>query len=355
MIRAHVGTPGGGKTYETVKVIIENLKRGRKVYTNVEGMDDPKKREMIKHLVGLGEGEIDDLLIFMANPWDKIRTDYPQVKVFWEFVEPGSMIVIDEVHKIWSSRTYASESNKAFADWCSTHRHYGHDMILITQSLEKLDGHVRSLVEWTYRYKKIGFMGSLVRNSYMEYAYSEDNERNYLSRKTKGYKKTIFHCYKSFAGKEIKEQKLAKTANIFRHPVFFALPLVLGIAVYMLFFKSSIAQGDLFGSKKVMELATQKRAEQSKAVSLDKEEGKGYWQNGKWVQMKTDDKKPVSSAAVADAEQQEQRPARIGANSGHVRATGVNVEKKHDAEKVLIAIVDGKRCYDVGGKLQCED
>lgn len=32
------GNSGSGKTYEAVKKIIDNLRRGRKVYTNIDGL-----------------------------------------------------------------------------------------------------------------------------------------------------------------------------------------------------------------------------------------------------------------------------------------------------------------------------
>jgi hypothetical protein len=37
------------------------------------------------------------------------------------------------------------------------------------------------------------------------------------------------------------------------HPVFFIIPIILGVTIYMVFFKSSLATGDLFGSKKVQQ------------------------------------------------------------------------------------------------------
>ena len=38
MIVGFVGTPGSGKSYDAVKKILFNLKKGRHVYTNI---DDP--------------------------------------------------------------------------------------------------------------------------------------------------------------------------------------------------------------------------------------------------------------------------------------------------------------------------
>ena len=273
MITCFTGTPGGGKTYAAVLLMIDLLKKGRMVYTNIDGLETEGCRIALGLVCGLDRGVLEDRLVWMNKE---------QTRTFWDIVPAGSVVVIDEVHKIWSSRTYASESNKAFADWCSTHRHNGHDVILITQALDKLDGHVRSLIEWTHRCRKVNFVGSLVKRSYLEYVYSEDDERNCLSRKRKSYDPVVFRCYKSYAAKDIKEKGIGKSTNIFRHPVFYAMPVVFGLMIYMLFFKSSIARGDLFGSKghqKGREAAFHKADE--KAVDLNK--GDGYYKDGKWV------------------------------------------------------------------------
>ncbi|MGD0489544.1 MAG: hypothetical protein ABSB94_20440 [Syntrophorhabdales bacterium] len=86
----------------------------------------------------------------------------------------------------------------------------------------------------------------MVKRSYLEYVYFQDDERNCLSRKRKSY-----------------------------NPVIFALMM------YLLFFKSSIARGDLFGSKahqKGREAAFHKADD--KPVYLSKDEG--YYKDGKW-------------------------------------------------------------------------
>ncbi len=43
-----------------------------------------------------------------------------------------------------------------------------------------------------------------------------------------------------------------KSTNILKHPVFLLLPVVLVIALYLLFGRSSMAKGDWFGAKSAM-------------------------------------------------------------------------------------------------------
>lgn len=132
------GVPGSGKTYDAVAKILDNLKMGRRVYTNIEGMDDPVCQETIKASLDLSDSEFKERFVWLPEE---------KMKVFWEIVEHGSLIVVDEVHLLWDNRSWSTESNRQFTRWCSTHRHYGFDLVLLTQSLEKLDSHVRSSLQ----------------------------------------------------------------------------------------------------------------------------------------------------------------------------------------------------------------
>ena len=163
------------------------------------------------------------------------------------------MIVIDEIHKRFNSRDWQSKKNNDFANWCSTHRHHGFDVLFITQDMDKVEKQVRSLVEWSYVYKKANMFGSLVRNSYFRYAYSGDSvSGKELQRETRRYDKRVFNCYKSYVASDIQELDFQQHANILKHPVFYSIPVMLLIFLYMFFTKSSFATGDIFGTKKTL-------------------------------------------------------------------------------------------------------
>lgn len=237
MILCYEGTPGSGKTYDAVNKVIQNLRLGRVVYSNIEGFDLPECREHIKLKTGLDDYELSKSLIYLRNN---------EMLKAHETAKNGSLLVYDEVHKLFSNREWQTGTNKAFAEWASTHRHGGYDVVLITQNLEKVDSHVRGLVEFTYRYKKNNYFGKLFENRYFCYAYSEDSTK-VIGRRQGKYLPSIFPCYNSYSGKDIKELGVQSNVNILKHPVFYAIPVLLLIFVYM-FTKSSFASGDLFGT-----------------------------------------------------------------------------------------------------------
>jgi zona occludens toxin (predicted ATPase) len=244
MIVAFEGTPGSGKTYDAVREIINNLRTGRVVYTNVEGMDSPECQRFLQDHLGLDDYEFKKQFHYLP--------DTEMIHFFNLKLRDGALIVIDEIHKLFSSRNWRTENNQQFANWCSTHRHYGFDVYFVTQSLTKVESHVRSLVEWTYVYRKLNFLGGFSRNRYIKYAYSgDDTTGKPLNTISRLYEEKVFKCYKSFTNDTGAKLNLMPQVNVLKHPVFFIIPLVLAGFLYLLFTKSSFATGDIFGNSKV--------------------------------------------------------------------------------------------------------
>lgn len=237
MIIFYEGVPGSGKSYDAIVKIVANLKKKRKVYTNIDGLDDCKCIEMIKSLTGLDDYDIELYLHVLSRE---------QVFHFWDFIEPGSFVVIDEMQKFFNARDWQKEENRKCADWCSTHRHEGFDALFLTQRIEKVDTQVRTLTEWTYRYKKINFLGKLVNRSYVCFAYSGDDTHQPLTKIVRQYEPKYFYCYKSYITKDVKEQNIQTHANILKHPVFILIPIVLCLTVFF-FIRSGINHGKIAG------------------------------------------------------------------------------------------------------------
>lgn len=268
MITAFTGTPGSGKTYDAVAKIVDNLRIGRVVWTNIRGMNEPKCLEMIKLLTGLSDRGIACLLNFFEPG---------QEREFWQHVPPRCLIVLDEVQNIFNSRDWQDKSNKTFNSWASTHRHHGFEVVLITQSIQRLDTAVRSLVEWTYVYRKVNFFGSLVKRRYIAYAYGgEDVVGSPLGKKIHTYNPQIFLCYKSYVSEDIKEMDVMKHVNVLNHPVFYAIPIVFGLFVYMLF-HSGMIRGDLFGTNKQFEKFEKKTAQKAASAPTSAALSRDAW------------------------------------------------------------------------------
>ena len=102
-------------------------------------------------------------------------------------------------------------------------------------------------------FRKVNFFGGAVQKKYICYSYAGDETRTApLSKNIRTYDQGVFLCYKSYTGKDVKELGIMKHVNVLKHPVFFAIPLVFAFTIYMVFFKSSLGTGDLFGSGKAL-------------------------------------------------------------------------------------------------------
>ncbi len=245
MILFFTGTPGSGKTYEAVQKILNNLVAGRIVYTNIEGMEDPLCHEAIKSFCNLTDEQF-------AKQFHHLGFNKEVIENFWNHCVEGSFIVIDEVQKYFSNRDWQSQKNRDFGDWSSTHRHQGYDLILISQNAERVDSAVRALAEWNYVYRKVNFFGGAVQKKYIVYSYAgEETSGQPLAKNVRTYNSKIFLCYKSYVSSDIKEQSFMPHVNVLKHPIFYAIPVILGICIYMVFFKSSIGTGDIFGTASV--------------------------------------------------------------------------------------------------------
>jgi len=276
MIVFFVGTPGSGKTYEAVKKIIDNLRLGRTVCTNIDGMDQPKQQEYIKALLDMDDYTFSQRFRFLTPVevvtfWKTkqvtkkryLPNDETEDVITSELICPkGSLIVLDECHKFFNCRSWndkeKSQTNLQMADWASTHRHEGYDLVMITQDIEKVEKQVRSLTEWCYFFRKVNFLGGAVQKKYLCYAYSGDDHRGKpLSKSARTYQQKYFPCYQSYSSADAKEVGFMTHVNVLKHPVFFAIPLVLAFCIWMAS-KSSLASGDLFGTDKRMKASAAK-------------------------------------------------------------------------------------------------
>ena len=259
MIIGFAGTPGSGKSYESVKKILDNLRMGRVVFTNIDGMFSPECQEAIKSVCDLSD-------LALVKQFHKL--EHYQLEDFWNHVIPGSLIVLDEVQKVFSSRDWQSQKNKEFANWASTHRHQGFDVVLISQQMERIDAAVRGLLEWTYVFRKVNFFGGAIQKKYICYSYAGDDDSGPpLSKSVRTYNPLIFACYQSYTGKDVKELGIMKHVNVLKHPIFFAIPLLFLWVVWS-FMHSSLATGDLFGVKR----ARQQADEQAAVVQVEQQE-----------------------------------------------------------------------------------
>ena len=93
--------------------------------------------------------------------------------------------------------------------------------------------------------------GDLIKKKYVRFCYYGPT-LDQIGQKTCSYDPKIFKCYKSYFKEGTKEIGIEKPANILKHPIFYAIPLVLCLFIYFLS-QSSLLSGDLFGTQAIAE------------------------------------------------------------------------------------------------------
>ncbi len=192
MITLLSGRPGAGKSYEAVKFhILPSLAEGRKVVTNI-----PINHQHVFEVYGK---EACDSLIHVKTEFGAYGTKRP-------FSEPddfkkhdykslegvGTLFVIDEAHLSMGVRADA-----ALLEYLSMHRHYGHDIILVTQSHRKLHRDVRDMIEVTWSCVKKTIFGD--DDGYIKKTFHgvPANRADAVKIEERVYESPIFKFYKS--------------------------------------------------------------------------------------------------------------------------------------------------------------
>lgn len=250
MIVLYAGTPGSGKTYDAVQKLLEQFSLRdemglprRHVYSNIDGHGDSAIRANIAKKC-LYDISVLDKYFHYLSPSVLIHDDW------FLSIEEGSIVAIDETQKQYNYRDKSTERNRRFCLWCDEHRHQGIDIIFMTHDVSKIDPQLKSLLEWTYFYRKMDFFGNLLSiffgKRYLRFVFNGDETKGEPFNKfVLKYEKSVFLCYRSYVAEGIKELGIEKRVNILNRPVFYLIPIVLLLLVYYAS-KSSLFGGGVF-------------------------------------------------------------------------------------------------------------
>lgn len=237
-IYAYTGLPGSGKSYSVVEhQILPALKAGRRLVTNV------------------------------SLKLDKLREDFPNAELvelptqrvqaepacIYEYVTPGSVLVLDEVWRLFPAGLKANHVPEAFRKLLAEHRHMVDDkgdscqIILVTQDLAQISAFARQLVETTFRTVKltnVGLSGQFRVDVHNGPAVGPNPPEHGKIRQIFGrYESKVYQYYESHTlrgegqavASKVNEKSLDKRANILRRPIFLvgaiAVPLLIGWGV----------------------------------------------------------------------------------------------------------------------------
>lgn len=184
------GKPGAGKSYEaTAYYVLPALQKGRHVVTNL-----PLNIEAFKalnpaygELIHLEHKRPENL-----RPFAEVG-DYVKYETLKSDDGVGPLYIIDESQEVVPAGN--KNTPREIREWYALHRHAAADVILMTQSVRKLNREVTDMVRYHIQLKKNDAFGSV--KSYARYTRDGMNGEALGTVEVRKYKKQYFQLYQT--------------------------------------------------------------------------------------------------------------------------------------------------------------
>lgn len=236
MIFSYSGKPGGGKTYEAFKTaVLAKLAEGRNVVTNIVGLDEDTITGHIIDKLGRDPQKIGKLI--SVTDEQVIADDFFYYKGAQEgetTVQPGDVVVIDEVWRVFKDVKKIGERRESFI---AEHRHFvGADgkpceLHVINQDVSEIPKFIKNRLEACYEMTKLSAVGANNRYRVDVYSSPKMYKKQLLGTSFSKYESEIYQLYKSFDGDFKDFGKLDNRTNGFRSPKFIGLVILLILIV----------------------------------------------------------------------------------------------------------------------------
>lgn len=281
MIIAITGKIGGGKTYYAVEFLL------RKHYK----YDDVINTYISKNDVQIVTN-IDSLSIPHKNLDNEI-SNHGLVNVFSENYVKGSqyIYIIDEAQKYFDRKFY----NKEIFSFFQLHRHYGVDIVLITQDIYTLAKELRNLMEYEVR---TASRTSRTKNVFMYSFYNGDEKFKTTMLK---FNKDIANMYRSQIRVETE-----KITPAWRRYVIISIVLLVSVFTLFGFVRARLVKPKVYGIGKT-DLKKEKPKDQTKQDVIEQiDYSPGLYQSNKEIRkIKVYFDKNERLSSVLDQSQQD--------------------------------------------------
>lgn len=253
----HHGAPGSFKTSGAIHdALVPALLEGRRIVTNINGLDDTDKIYEILEAQGKTvdkRSEIVSLSLSDNNDLEKMRR-------WWHWVQNGDFIFFDEIQVIFPKSWRPDRELRKFwypasggdsivkvdgvdryptLGWAmQQHRHQNLDIVFTTPDIKLVNQEIRSSCETAFKHTNLGIFGAVGRGTYKETMHLATNSGNPSDALSFGKKKIpdwVFSLYSSTKTGNYSDTKAG--TNIFKNPrilfLGFVMALAIGYVVYL--------------------------------------------------------------------------------------------------------------------------
>lgn len=183
-IECFTGVPGSGKSYHTARIIYDALRSGKNVISNLNintSVIYPKSpKKPLGHFIYVPNQQWVDSSVFMLNNMggksscDVFSYIYGLKNFALQFhsrnkkgqmIEHQTLLILDECQTIFNPRSWNKKDRLSWIEFFTVHRHYGFDVILITQNDMMIDKQIRGVLETQILHRNVSkykFLGKLL-------------------------------------------------------------------------------------------------------------------------------------------------------------------------------------------------
>jgi len=193
MIFGHEGMPRSGKSLEAMQHVVDALRHGRHIVTNVHGIN----KRAIADYVGIPVHSVELLITCLEAPAD--MEEDQQIKwikqAFWDHRINDSLWIWDEINQFWPPDRQPLSAE--WAKFVTEHGHLGIDILIMGQDLTELHQTWRKRLQRYTRFTKLDMMG---KEDHYHWATLTNVSRGRFKQTAQGkrpYNKDFFGFYKS--------------------------------------------------------------------------------------------------------------------------------------------------------------
>lgn len=243
---AYVGRPRQGKSYEVVvNVVVPALAAGRRVVSNIAGLNYDLIREYLISEKGIDPEVIGELVLIQTKQlFDPLfwRTDEDEENGISPFIQPGDLLALDELWKVFPRR---GDINPRAMNFFRMHGHmpapdtgFICQIAIISQAVRDINENIQPIVDETYlmtKLTKLGFSSGYRVDVYQGASVSKsDFVQNFGPLK---YNKKFFPFYKSHSqakeGAVADERAFDGRGNILKNKlVLIGVPALIVLAIW---------------------------------------------------------------------------------------------------------------------------
>jgi len=220
------GVMGAGKTHEAVDLLIQHVRKRRRIVTNISGLDVDKISELVGFdaspfvTVTSVERVLEQGFFPTEAQVEKLHMDVPTI------VKPGDLVVLDEVWRYWPGGKAPSADAM---DFFRMHRHFADpatgqtcDIVVLIQDVSSLNKLIKDLVEIHFQCKKHRALGADNRYLVKQFEGATTRRALMVNSWQKKYDPKIFALYKSHTVAGAKETNIDKRSVLWRDKKFIA-------------------------------------------------------------------------------------------------------------------------------------